>query len=106
MTHDEMIAVIAHHKNGGKVQWQLVSASKAEWRDCYNDTFAWDFNQYNYRAKPEPKSLDVIWDETHDQILTYVGTSEKPESLMAICSAKLPDLRLTLKKFVEVNDEI
>ena len=57
MTHDEMIAVIQHHKDGGEVEF-------------YNDKFwnkvdgipSWDFRTYMYRPyiKPKPKQVVVI----------------------------------------------
>ena len=57
MTHDEMIAVIQHYKDGGEVEF-------------YNDKFwnkvdgipSWDFRTYMYRPyiKPKPKQVVLI----------------------------------------------
>ena len=55
MTHDEMIAVIQHHKDGGEVEF-------------YNDKFwnkvdgipSWDFRTYMYRPYIEPKPKQVV----------------------------------------------
>lgn len=50
MTHDEMIAVIEHHKNGGKVQHRMKGTS--EWKSC--SLPLWVFNVCDYRIKPDP----------------------------------------------------
>jgi hypothetical protein len=98
MTHDEMIAVIQHHKDGGKVQWQLISASKAEWRDCYNDAFAWDFNQYNYRAKPKPL---VLWVAVRENGDVFDASQSKNDVELTMPTSRH---NVTLKKFVEVTE--
>jgi hypothetical protein len=54
MTHDEMIAVIQHHKNGGKVEWRYPHTN---WEDA-TDASYWNFREVEYRAKPEPL---VLW---------------------------------------------
>lgn len=55
MTHDEMIAVIQHHKNGGEVEASQKYADK--WNDSKNP--AWDFYNYIYRKKEKPKTKIV-----------------------------------------------
>lgn len=58
ITHDEMIDVIAHHKNGGKVECR--ERGQDEW--IYTEPPAWDFFVYEYRKKIEPRSLwEVRW---------------------------------------------
>jgi hypothetical protein len=53
MTHDKMISVITHHKNGGKVQWKRKDGDV--WKDVITKIGpAWDFDLCDYRAKPEP----------------------------------------------------
>lgn len=53
MTIDEMIAVLTHAKNGGKVQGR--NHYSTEWLDfeegCKPE---WSFPACDYRAKPEP----------------------------------------------------
>jgi len=70
MTHDEMIAVITHHKNGGKVQ------GKANWTDKWTDldepTF--NFTNLDYRAKPEPL---VLWAEIKDGFVTAASLEQR-----------------------------
>lgn len=63
MTHGEMIAVIAAHRDGKAIQFCSFDMG-GEWRDA--DHPAWDFANYNYRIKPEPREW---W------VNTYVATS-------------------------------
>lgn len=61
MTHDEMIAVIEHHKKGGIIEsrprhcgggWSPVSIP------------IWDFRSYEYRAKEEPiVRWGILWED-------------------------------------------
>ena len=61
MTHDEMIAVIEHHKKGGILEtrprhcgggWSPISIT------------IWDFSRYEYRPKKEPVVLwGVVWSD-------------------------------------------
>jgi hypothetical protein len=57
MTHDEMIAVIQHHKDGGKIEY--ITHGDKQWRElCFNPL--WNFATHDYRIKPEPRSLWVV----------------------------------------------
>ena len=89
MTHDEMIAVIEHHKNGGEIQC-LRKNVLANWVDT--DGLNWNFTEFDYRIKPEPMTL---WLEISDGkvIVTHY---EKPLSRTYA--------NTTLKKFVEVTE--
>ena len=51
MTHDEMIAVITHHKNGGKVEY--MGRAENTWASVKGDPI-WNFAAHDYRIKPEP----------------------------------------------------
>jgi hypothetical protein len=51
MTHDEMIAVIQHHKNGGKVEY--MSRAENTWTLVSGEPL-WNFAVHDYRIKPEP----------------------------------------------------
>ncbi len=51
MTHDEMIAVIQHHKNGGKVEY--MGRAENTWAPVKGDPI-WNFAAHDYRIKPEP----------------------------------------------------
>ena len=48
MTHDEMIAVIAAHRDGKKIEF--ASFGSKIWDECNP---RWNFLTYNYRVKPE-----------------------------------------------------
>jgi len=91
MSHDEMIAVIAHHKNGGKVECILKTNGKSWVEATHIDDGAFDFIKFNYRIKPEPMTL---WLEISSGKVV-VTHYEKPETPTYITT--------TLKKFVEVS---
>lgn len=88
MTHDEMIAVIQHHKNGGKVECKHKDETK--WLHASNPW--WNFEEYDYRAKPEPL---VLWAEISN------GISVANWSLIAKFD---PTSGGAIKKFMEVAE--
>jgi len=51
MTHDEMIAVIQHHKNGGKVEY--MGRAENTWTLTHGEPL-WNFAAHDYRAQPKP----------------------------------------------------
>ena len=60
MTHDEMLAVIEHHKNGGTVEARLRGSAE-RWRVAPFPN--WMFGHYEYRIKKEPVVLwGIIWE--------------------------------------------
>ena len=88
MTIDEMIAVLTHAKNGGKVQGR--NHYSTEWQDFVDGCKPrWDFPACDYRAKPEPL---VIYAEVlqNGRIVSY-GLAN------SVCGG-------TVKKFVEVAE--
>jgi hypothetical protein len=90
MTHDEMIAVIQHHKNGGKVQYKRKD--EAVWKEVITKIGpAWDFDLCDYRAKPEPCVLYADFDD---------------HGHAAFCSREkyTPPFGRKLRKFVEVEE--
>ena len=89
MTIDEMIAVLTHAKNGGKVQGRFHYST--EWFDFEEGCGpSWLFNTCDYRAKPEPL---VLWAEYSEK-----GT------LLTVCQAKDQTWTGTVRKFVEVKE--
>ena len=58
MTHDEMIAVIAHHRDGGKVEYKHVENTDDDY--IFDPSPSFDFVTFDYRIKPEPRSLWVV----------------------------------------------
>jgi len=92
MTHEEMIAVIAHHRDGGKVQCRVKNDTK--WHDYdRDDEPLWEFATFDYRPKPKPM---VIFAEVSN--LTGVVMRASTDSLMHQYD------NTTIKKFIECND--
>lgn len=89
MTVDEMIAVLTHYKNGGKVQCK--NKANLCWLDFIECQPRWDFIQFDYRAKPEPLTIWVELDKN--------GTA------VNLCKDELKKAQYggTIKKLVEVE---
>ena len=87
MTHDEMIAVIAAHKEGKQIECK--SRSRNDWHDIAMPNF--NFEECDYRIKPEPL---VLWGEYkhNGKLLTVYQSAQEPK------------YGGTLKKFVEVTE--
>ena len=89
MTIDEMIAVLTHAKNGGKVQGR--NHYSTEWFDFeFGVKPSWLFSTCDYRAKPEPL---VLWAEYSED-----------GKLIQACEVKNQIWKGTVKKFVEVAE--
>jgi len=65
MTHDEMIAVITHHKNGGKVEWSY----KGQDIWLHAEDPCWDFENCKFRPKPEPMAIYAEVSTINGQVL-------------------------------------
>lgn len=65
MSHDEMIAVIQHHRDGGRIQ--IANQGKGNFE--YTSKPIWDFNIFDYRAEPEPRSLFVAFNSLGNLII-------------------------------------
>lgn len=89
MTHDEMIAVIQHHKNGGAVEYRQ---NGNPWKNA--STPQWSFDTYDYRPKPEPI---VIWVEVDSDNKPIGFYNEKP-------ACNIYQRTLSIKKFIEVTE--
>jgi hypothetical protein len=89
MTHDEMIAVIAHHRDGGKVEWSYRAQN--EWYD--DEDPCWGFNSCDYRPKPEPMTI-------YAEICALKGTLMRTsnERINPVC------VNTIIKRFIEAND--
>jgi hypothetical protein len=94
MTHDEMIAVIQHHKNGGVLQFK--PKPQTEWYSCAEPNF--DFSRFDYRAKPEPM---VIHAAVKGDSIYSIAYSSKEEAMRDI---GFSNGKLTYKKFIEVTE--
>jgi hypothetical protein len=90
MTHDEMIAVIQHHRDGGKVEFQTRSLGKdSSWEEINEPS--WDFHASNYRAKPEPV---ILWLELDSKGLVIASYKNRT----------IAQYKGTIKKFTEVTE--
>jgi hypothetical protein len=89
MTHDEMITVITHHKNGGEVQCLNHSAGDDRWIPIKNP--AWNFPECDYRAKPEPV---ILWLELDSKGLVIASYKNRT----------IAQYKGTIKKFIEVTE--
>lgn len=63
MTHDEMIAVIEHHKKGGTVEYrERPIHPRGPW--VVLAVPFWDFRRFDYRPKKEPVvAWGVAWED-------------------------------------------
>jgi len=105
MTHDEMIAMIRHHKNGGKVECRSRSKSDCVWiNEKHIDACGFNFAVFDYRCKPEPITLNVIYDETMKRVVTFESESRPIGDLLDMQKRKYPSLKFSIKKFVEVEE--
>ena len=89
MTHDEMIAVLTHHKNGGKVQCR--SHHSNTWHDFHDGVEpSWHFSTCDFRAKPEPL---VLWLDVESNIV-----------VQGLPFPFISDTGIPARKFVEVME--
>jgi len=93
MTHDEMIAVILHHKNGGEIEFK-AKGSKL-WKKT--DAPCWNFDSIDYRAKLEPLVLYIVYQNN-----VKVGVYEHKDD--AEYYVKENGLPATIKEFVGVTE--
>ena len=88
MTHDEMIAVIAAHRDGAAVEARY--SLNGEW--FLLETPRWTTNGTEYRIKPEPM---VVWVNMYP---SHVGGVYSSEAIANAASAPTGVAR----KFIEV----
>lgn len=98
MTHDEMIAVIAAHKEGKRIQFKHKGT--ATWYECNDPN--WGFDAYDYRIKPEPREPRVIWVNEYEDGLGGRCEATK-EEIISFCA--IDRKRIGVRKFIEVIDE-
>jgi len=97
MTHDKMIEVIEHHKNGGEVEFKRTNTPEAEW--ITSDYPIWDFSKADYRIKEKPLFTYPMWFKSKrgDYIVkfesmnkgTVVKTDEIHASILGLCYENL-----------------
>jgi hypothetical protein len=69
MTHQEMINVIAHHMNGGKIEFKNINQNN--WVECCDPN--WNFSNYNYRIVKTKTINDMQPGDTATMIDQYTG---------------------------------
>ncbi len=57
MDYDAMIAVLQAARDGKAIQFRHKCARGFEW--CDGTTLCWDFDENDYRVKPEPREWKV-----------------------------------------------
>jgi hypothetical protein len=89
MTHDEMIAVIQHHRDGGKVESK--KSNDSQWEELLEPH--WNFSACDYRPKPEPMTI-------YAEICALKGT------LMRARKERINPVYVNtiIKRFIEAND--
>lgn len=92
VSHDEMIAVIEHHKNGGKVEYR--GRSEITWKLVQGNPL-WNFASHDYRIKPEPRSLWVVRNQSGNLIISH---ETKDAALFASASIS----KATIHQYKEV----
>jgi hypothetical protein len=102
MTHDEMIAVITHHKNGGKVEFRCKGDDI--WvKVNHIDAHGFNFGAFEYRAKPEPLVLWYLRTEDGECYATCYSRN-LAEKVKTAYEKKAVLKNLVIKKFVEVEE--
>lgn len=69
MTHDEMVKVIQAHARGETVQFR-ITGSDYRWSDINRPSF--DFNRFEYRAKPKPKTVTLVLNKDQADTLACI----------------------------------
>lgn len=96
MTHDEMIAVIAHHRDGGEVECKHVEIFDY----CLDSSPCFDFSRFDYRAKPEPLVLWAVYNiRTKIRTATHNTIVEAEQQIQRLESSSQETY--TIKKFIE-----
>jgi hypothetical protein len=94
MTHDEMIAVIAAHRDGKQLEYKSISDTN--WKLATTPVF--NFDIADYRIKPEPLVLWAVMTKENE-----VFASSKDKTAMDPWISDTSKQR-TLKKFAEVAE--
>ena len=98
MTHDEMIAVIAAHKEGKEIQFKFKNLP--DWEKCREPI--WDFHAFDYRVKPEPREPMVIWVNEYKNGFTGFQYSSLEKALQG----RNPESScIATRKFIEAPEE-
>jgi hypothetical protein len=94
MTHNEMIAVIAHHRDGGKVE--CTTRNGFFWVDATHLGLAgFDFSEFDYRPKPEPMTVWLVCVGNHESFAAFPSEEAATNHSLGYV------IKPTIKKFIE-----
>ncbi len=80
MTHNEMIAVIAAHRDGKKIEYRNGRDNGNRWM-VIESVPLWNFGDGEYRIKPEPRECWVKFDSRGSVLHAHKdGHDEGPNS--------------------------
>jgi len=79
MTYNEMIAVIAAHRDGKKLECRHAGAESSQWVRV-GGIPCWNFTLYDYRIAVEPRRCWVRWCGAKLQVVEFVE-GDNTESL-------------------------
>jgi hypothetical protein len=96
MTHDEMIAVIQYHKNGGAVEFKCKSDPPDQWLQIAEP--GWNFYDCDYRPEPEPMVIYVTTLNDGSPCSAYTSEQSAADHVRRSITP------LTIKKFIEVTE--
>jgi hypothetical protein len=100
MAHDEMIAVIAAHKEGKTIQYRARWGAPEGWQDTPNDP-VWNFYYNEYRIKPEPCKPRVIYVNEYEGGGFGSGYAIKDSAVFSGAATNA----IATRKFIEVIEE-
>jgi hypothetical protein len=60
MTDQQILDVVRAHQEGKQIQQSRLEYNNGEWIDCHYGP-GWNFANFSYRVKPEPKIPREFW---------------------------------------------
>lgn len=99
MTEQEIIDVVTHFKNGGKVEFKEKYKEDKLYRVTINPY--WNFEVFEYRKKPEPKTRLMTAEELKGK---WIKRGERSQMVIAIVDDEIETVTEgpnTVKKFHE-----
>ena len=103
MDHDEMIAVIQAHKEGKEIQFRCVDDFDKTWTGYSESSPSWDFSEFEYRIKPEPrKPREVFLREFDGGRLDHARAFRSEDDAV---KDSLRGVHSATRKFIEVIED-
>ena len=98
MTIDEQIEVMQHFRDGGEVE--VSKKGEYSWKLPYH-ILAWNFDEFDYRKKPEPKTRLMTAEELKGK---WIKRGKRSQMVIAIVDDQIETVTegpKTVKKFHE-----